>query len=115
MHNHRLLQQKFFIRANKVEVKKSKSDEQTTASSSKESEPSSSSLRKRGDKATDSPRAKKVTKSLHIHNFTIVHCILVYSKNSALLIFWHSFATFQQGLSDLYTINGVGNVPVARC
>ena len=61
----RLLQHKFFIRANKVEVKP-KSDEQTTASSSKESE--SSSLRKRGEKATDSPRAKKVNQWLLIFN-----------------------------------------------
>ena len=55
----RLLQHKFFIRANKIEVRP-KTSEQSSASSSKEGE--SSTLRKRGEKPTDSPRAKKVNK-----------------------------------------------------
>ena len=68
----RLLQKKFFIRANKVEVKP-KSDEQTNAASaSKEGESSSSSLRKRGDKATDSPRAKKVSKKVCIYCWSLI-------------------------------------------
>ena len=70
-HSPRLLQHKFFIRASKTEVKP-KSSVQSGASSSKESE--SSTLRKRGEKATDSPRAKKVNQQIRTWPLNVSHC-----------------------------------------
>ena len=84
----RLLQQKFFIRANKTEVKP-KSSEQSTASSSKKSK--SSTLRKRGEKTTDSPRAKKVNRqskmaNLHVHVLTFIFSCLIVSHLRVLIV-----------------------------